>query len=420
MVYTVLRARRLIDGINSEPIEYPLILVKDDKIVFSGEEDDIKLPSEYNEILLENCTLLPGLIDAHIHLTLGTYGGYNKIIRESDSVHLMTGMSNSRDALKAGITTLVDAGARNRVAHDLRQGINMGLLQASRLLICGRPLTITGGHFYFCNDNEADGVNKISKRVRQFVKEGVDMIKIMASGGGTANAGSLGGPKSSHVAFNEDELKAAVFEAHKFGRKTTAHCEAYDSIGNAARAGVDTIAHCGFILEDGSRSFDVEAVKIMADKDLFYNPTLQTGSQRYDYLNDKINKGEKLSEKEKTSLEGLEYKYNRKFENLKKIHEMGVKIVAGSDATGLGNSTRLFRSLEFMVDAGMSPMEVIISATGNAATSVGKHKEIGIVKEGLKADIIAVEGNPLINIETLRKNVLCMIDGKINNNKLVN
>jgi imidazolonepropionase-like amidohydrolase len=414
MTYKVLRAKKLVDGINSNPIDDPIVVVKDDTIVQVGREEEVDIPTNnFEEYYFEDCTLLPGLIDAHIHLTLGTYGGYEKVIRESDSIHLMTGICNSNAALKAGITTLLDAGARNRVSHDLREGSKMGLIQSSRLLICGRPLTITGGHFHFCYDNETNGVEQVRSRIRQFVKEGVDMIKIMASGGGSANIGSLGGPTASQVAYNEEELREAVLEAHKFGRMTTAHCEAYDSIGNAARAGVDTLAHCGFILEDGTRSFDNEAVRTMVDKKLFYNPTLQTGSKRYDFLKDKIEKGDKLTDSEKHSLEGLEYKYSRKFENLKKISEMGVKIVAGSDATGLGNSTRLFRSLELMVDAGMSPMDVIISATGNAAKSINMHKDIGSLQEGKKGDIIAIEGDPLENISYLRKNKMCMINGKI-------
>ena len=196
-------------------------------------------------------------------------------------------------------------------------------------------------------------------------------------------------------------------------RKTTAHCEAYDSIRLAAQAGVDTIAHCGFILKDGSRSFDRDAVKIMVDKGLFYNPTLQTGSQRYDFLTEKKNSGEKLTKNEKTSLDSLKYKYDKKFANLEKMFKMGVRIVAGSDATGLGNSTRLFRSLEYMVHAGMSPMDVIMSVTSNAAESIGKNKLIGTLKQGFKADILAVNGNPLENIEKLREIRLCMLDGEI-------
>jgi imidazolonepropionase-like amidohydrolase len=131
--------------------------------------------------------------------------------------------------------------------------------------------------------------------VLEFVKEGVDLVKIMASGGGTR------GTQNSEPSFSE-ELRAAVAEAHKFNRTTMAYCEAYESIGNAARAGVDVLEHCGFIMPDGSRGFDKESVEIMAKKKLFYNPTLQTGTSRLDSLKKKEKSGKSLSDEEKRTL----------------------------------------------------------------------------------------------------------------------
>ena len=414
-MYTVIRAKRMIDGTGNKPVNDPVIVIKGDRIHNVGWDSDGEIPlgARVKELNLEEQTILPGLVDTHIHLTLGTYGGYSEIIREPDPIHLMAGVANAREALHAGITTMMDAGTRNLVAQSLRQGINMDLVEGPRLLVAGRPLTITGGHFHFCNDNEADGVDQVIKRVRQFVKENVDFVKIMASGGGSANIGSLGGPSASQVAFNEEEIRSAVDESHKLGRVTTAHCEAYDSVGNAARAGVDIICHCGFILPDGSRGFDEEAVRTMAEKGLYYNPTLQTGSDRYDQLRSKKNEGEELTGEEEMALEGLEYKFQRKYENLMRMRKKGVKVIAGSDATGLGNSTRLLRAMEMMVDAGMSPLDVIASATGNSAKAFKMENVFGGLRVGLKADIISVEGNPEKEISALRKVKFCMKDGKI-------
>ena len=413
--YTIIRASRMIDGTGIKPVNDPVIVVKDDRIhhVSSEGEGEISLGIGVKELNLEGQTILPGLVDTHIHLTLGTYGGYSKIIRETDPVHLMAGVSNARAALYNGITTMMDAGSRNFVAQNLRDGINMGLVEGPRLLIAGTPLTITGGHFHFCNNNEADGVDMVIKRVRQFVKEDVDFVKIMASGGGSAKMGSLGGPTASQVAFNEAELRSAVDESHKLGRVTTAHCEAYESVGNAARAGVDILCHCGFILPDGSRSFDVQAAKIIAEKGLYYNPTLQTGSDRYDQLKSKKNEGQVLTGEEEKALKELEYKFKRKFDNLMKLRKMGVNIVAGSDATGLGNSTRLLRAMEMMVDAGMSPLNVIASATSTAAKAYKMDNVFGTIRGGMKADIISVKGNPEKDISDLRKLTFCMKEGKI-------
>lgn len=414
-MYTVIRAKSMIDVNRVTQVKDPVVIVKEDRIHYVGEDIDGKIPSgaKIKEIDLGKQTILPGLVDTHIHLTLGTYGGYTEIIREPDYVHLLAGVANAKMALHAGITTMMDAGARNMVAYNLRNGINMGLVEGPRLFVAGRPLTITGGHFHFCNDNEADGVDQVISRVRQFVKEDADFIKIMASGGGSANIGSLGGPTASQVTFNKDEIQAAVKESHKLGRVTTAHCEASESVKNAAEAGVDIICHCGFIQPDGTRGYDDEAVRIMAEKGLYYNPTLQTGSDRYDQLKSKKSMGDTLTDQEESALEGLEYKFQRKFGNLIKMKKMGVEIVAGSDATGLGTSTRLVRAMEMMVDAGMSPLEAIASATSIAAKAYRMENVFGGLRARLKADIIAVKGNPEKEISALRNLNFCMKDGKI-------
>lgn len=405
----VLYARRLIDGSGNEPIDYPVVVVKGNQIVEVGTEGNVDIPQgeDVKEITLENATILPGLIDSHLHLALGTGGGYDAMMRETDGIQLITGVINAREALHAGITTIKEAGARNRVTMDLREAWKLGLIEAPRLLISGRPLTITGGHFHFCNDNEADGVDEVRKMVRQFIKEDVDFVKIMASGGGTT------GTDNRKASFSENELRAIVEEAHKFGRTTFAHCEAYDSIMNAARAGVDVLEHCGFILPDRTRGFDEEAVKIMAEKKLFYNSTIQTGSQVYDSLKSKKRSGETLTQLEEQRLERLAYKIRRKQENLVRMVEMGVQIVAGSDGIGLGNSTRLLWSLELMVEAGLTPMQVLVAATSNGAKALNMDHLFGTIRKGLRADIIAVEGDPSKNISDLRSIKMVMQEGKI-------
>ncbi len=193
----------------------------------------------------------------------------------------------------------------------------------------------------------------------------------------------------------------------------SAHCEAYESVGNAARAGVDVLEHCGFILKDGWRGFDEEAVRTMAEKKLYYDPTLQTGSSARDALREKETSGETLTEDERSTLEGLEYKIKRKSENLARMVEMGVQVVAGSDGIGLGNSARLIRAMELMVEAGMPPMQVIAAATGNAARAMRMDRLLGAVKRDLEADIIAVEQDPSVDISSLRSLKMVMQSGKI-------
>ena len=407
--FTILRARRLIDGTGKDPVDFPVIVVKNNVISGVGIEDKIDLPRgrEVREITLENGTLLPGLIDSHVHLALGTRGRYEEMMRETDGVHLITGIVNSGEALHAGITTIKEAGARNRVALDLREGWRRGLIEAPRLIVSGRPLTVPGGHFHFCNNNECEGVDEVRERVRQLVEEGVDFIKIMASGGGTI------GTSNHQASFSEEELRAAVEEAHRLNKTVAAHCEAYESVGNAARAGVDVLEHCGFILPNGSRGFDKEAVRTMVDKELYYDPTLQTGAAIRDALREREQRGETLTESEKNTLARQEYKIRRKSENLARMLDMGVQVVAGSDGIGLGNSARLIRAMELMAEAGMTPMQVITAATSKAAKALKVDNAFGAIKEGLEADIIAVEGDPSSDISSLRSLKLLMQRGKI-------
>ena len=405
----VLRSRRLIDGMGGRPVDYPIIVVEDSLILDAGPEGQVDVPRghdiEYMD--LGDSTILPGLIDSHVHLALGTRGRYEEMMGESDGVHLMTGMVNAGDALLSGITSVKEAGARNRVALDLREGWRLGLVKAPRLFISGRPLTVPGGHFHFCNDNEARGVNQVRARVRQFVHEGVDLIKIMASGGGTR------GTSNREASFSEVELRAAVEEAHSLNRTTMAHCEAFESVGNAARAGVDVLEHCGFIMPDGSRGFDDQAVEAIVEKGLYYDPTLQTGSRLMDALREKRDQGERLTKQDEASLEASEYKIRRKSENLMRMVGMGVKVVAGSDGIGLGSSTRLIRALELMVEAGMKPVEAITAATANGARALKVGGRIGAIRKGLEADIIAVGGDPAEDISRLRELEMVMQGGKI-------
>jgi imidazolonepropionase-like amidohydrolase len=405
----VLRSRRLIDGMGGRPIDYPIIVVEGNLILDAGPEGQVDVPRgpDVQQIDLGDSTVLPGLIDSHVHLALGTRGRYEEMMGETDGVHLMTGVANARDALNSGITSVKDAGARNRVAHDLREGWRLDLIQAPRLFISGRPLTVPGGHFHFCNDNEARGVNQVRARVRQFVQEGVDLIKIMASGGGTR------GTSNKEASFSVEELRAAVEEAHSLNRTTMAHCEAFESVGNAARAGVNVLEHCGFIMPDGSRAFDEEAVEVIVEKGLYYDPTLQTGSGLMDALRERRDQGERLSKQEEASLEAAEYKIRTKSENLMRMVGMGVNVVAGSDGIGLGNSTRLIRAMELMVEAGMKPVEVITAATTNAARALKVWGRIGAIRKGLEADIIAVGGDPTDDMGHLRELEMVMQGGKI-------
>ena len=277
---TVISAKTLIDGMGGPPLQRPIVVVEDGRITAVGQQGKAQPPQRagVRELAFPEGHLLPGLIDVHTHLMFGTVGerGYRDgpyeavIERDTDEIMLLRAAHNTHMHLSAGVTTLRDCGARNRITFDLREGARQGLVTAPRLLLSGRPVTITGGHFFWCN-GEADGEDGVRNAVRQLVKEGSDFIKIMASGGGTAIT------DNRKRSYSVGELRAIVEEAHAHGKLTTAHCLATQSMINALDAGVEMMEHGGFIEPDGSYVFRPEIAERIARQGMYVSPTVQTG-----------------------------------------------------------------------------------------------------------------------------------------------
>lgn len=405
----VLRAKRLIDGTGKDPLEdNPVVVVSGSKILDVGPESAVDIPQqETTELNFPELTLLPGLIDQHIHLGLPADGRpYEQMMQDSDALLLLAASKNARNALNVGLTTVVDCGTRNRIMFDLKEASERGFVETPRLFICGRPLTITGGHFWFCN-NEVDGPNEVRKGVRAMLKEGADFIKIMASGGGTANT------DVRRASFSVEELKVIVEQAQTFGVITKAHCLSTESVYNAIEAGIHCIEHIGFIDLDGTRAFHEDAVRAIVEKDIYVCPTIQTGFRNREKIEEKAKQGP-LNVKEQAMVESLKYKHTRKLENLRKLHQMGVTLLGGSDAgCGMSQTDDYVFGLEIMVQAGMTPREVITAATYKNAEALQLEDSIGSLEGGKLADIIAVRGNPFDDITTLNNIELVMLDGKI-------
>jgi imidazolonepropionase-like amidohydrolase len=232
----VIRAGLLLDGTGAQPSA-------DAALILAGTTIEQIVP--WAESLRDGATLhdfgdataLPGLVDAHCHLMLGGTGlTYEQDVASSDEFLALRAVHNAQVALRAGITTLRDNGARNRVTFTARDAIEGGLFTGPRLLLSGRPLTPTGGHFHFCN-GVADGEDEIRREIRRLVLDGADHIKIMVSGGLTE------GSNPALPSYTAAELKAAVELAHDYGRLTTAHCRATRSIDRAVEAGLDCVEH---------------------------------------------------------------------------------------------------------------------------------------------------------------------------------
>jgi imidazolonepropionase-like amidohydrolase len=399
----IFRAETLIDGSGDEPRRNVDIVVDDGKIREIASAGLADCPPETTIYERPGATVLPGLIDVHLHLMFGTGGrSYEDVIEhDSDDLMLLRGARNAYLHLRAGVTTCRDCGARNNVTFVLREAARAGLFLSPRLHVSGRPLTITGGHFWWCNE-EADGVDGVRAATRRLLKEGADFIKIMASGGGTL------GTDASRASYTVEEMAAAVSEAHQVGKKTTAHCLAAESVGRAVDAGLDQIEHFNFIHPDGSRVFDERVAEQILERGIVLSPTIQTGYRQIERLQEK---GDALSPKERAQLDGNLYKQETKLDFVRRFYEMGAPIVAGTDAIQVFGDYAI--GLELLQHAGLPPMAVIVAATGGAARAMGVEGEVGTVRPGLLADLVYLDGDPLADIQAMGRVLGVVQDGRV-------
>lgn len=339
---------------------------------------------------LEGMTLSPGFIDTHVHLTLGTGGrSYEEVMREdTDGRMLLRSVRNGLNHLAVGVTTVRDCGGRNRTVLDLAEAQRDGVIPVyPEVQSSGRPITITGGHFHWCGE-EADGIEGCRTAVRRMVKEGAHFIKVMASGGGTR------GTWLGHASFTVDELRAIVEESHRHGRLTTAHCLATQSIANAVAAGFDSIEHCGFQRPDGVVEFDQDVGRALVDAGIWYSPTVQTGFRRLQRTQAAYDQGP--TPELRKQLDAVQAKVDGQLEVVASMLELGARIVMGTDAIATFGDYAI--GLELQVRAGMNPLQAMRSATSDAAESLGMAVSAGRIAVGRTADLVALEGDPTVNI----------------------
>ena len=395
------RADMLIDGTGAEPQRNVEVHVADGRIRAVLPAGTGPYPSDATVFENPGMTLLPGFIDGHVHLMFGTGSRtYDDVMaRDSDALMLLRAVRNAELHLHAGVTTLRDAGARNRVTFDLRAGVEAGLARAPRMLLCGRPLTVTGGHFWWCHQ-EADGVDGVRAATRQLLKEGADFIKIMASGGAAND--------SWYASYSVEELKAAAAEAHQVGKKTMAHCLAAESIARAVEAGLDQVEHVNFLHPDGSRVFDERLAERIVALGIVVSPTIQT---TYREMEELAAREAALTGAERQLLDAFRYKIETKLEFVRRFHELGAQIVAGTDAIQRFGDFAL--GLELLHRAGLSPLEVIASATRLAAKAIGMQDEVGTITPSRHADLIYIDGDPLVDIGALARVSTVILGGEI-------
>ena len=390
-------ADRLIDGNGGPPLERGAVLLEGDVVKAVGTEEAVVPPegADVQELRYDGKTVLPGLIDCHVHLIgMGDGRAGDELTLLPDEVLTLQAARNARAHLYSGTTTVRDLGAKNRTTLMLRQAMEMGITPGPRLRLAGRPMAIIGGHLSYFGIG-ATGPDECRAAVRQLVKEGVDQIKITATGGSTRTS------FRSRPSFNLDELRAICEEAHKFGKHTVAHATSSQGILNVLDAGIDTIVHAVQQEPDGSMVYRPEITERIAEQNVFINPTLQASRHYVWYLEDQSESRE-LTEREKASLESARRSSEYTMECFGRMKEAGVTLVCGSDSSWMVYPMGGFQhELEAHVAAGMTPMEAITSATRDSARSCWIDNEVGTLEPGKQADVLVVDGDPSTDINAL-------------------
>lgn len=393
----VVRAGHLLDVKTGKTLTNQTIVIQDGKIASVG--SDAHVPAGAQVVDLSNATVLPGLIDAHTHLTMNPNFGYS-MLANSVPRQALIGAHNARVTLEAGFTTVRNVGAFNYADVALRDAINAGDVPGPRMLVSGPPLSITGGHcdnnllpfeYHETNPGVADGVEAVQHKTREIIKYGADLIKICATGGVLSHGDN---PQASQ--YTLEEMKAIVADAHRLGRKVAAHAHGAQGILWATEAGVDSIEHGSYIDDAG--------IAEMKKRGTYLVPTL--------YLMDWFfENAERIGTPPELIAKGHEVMPAAR-KNVARAFAAGVKVGFGTDAAVYPHGLNA-HEFAVMVRLGMSSLGAIQAATVNDADLLGWSDKVGTIEAGKWADIIAVDGDPLADVTTLERVKFVMKGGEV-------
>ena len=395
--FALITAARLLDGSGARPVERAALVIEGDRIVAVGAAADVSVPDTSVERRdYGDATILPGLVDAHTHLVApgdGTLG--DDVAKEDDDILLLQAAKNARTLLHSGVTTLRENGAKGRVAFSLREGIRRQLAPGPRMVICGRPITITGGHMgYF--GSEADGEAAVRAEVRKLLKEGADYIKIVASGGSTRTS------DPNRASYTVAELAAMTDEAHRHGKLTAAHCTCAASIENCLDAGVDMIIHCIFNEPDGTYRYRADLVERLARAKAWVNPTLYVQHAGIERQRATREREGRLTPELVAELDLARRALDVKIDAVRRMSEAGVRMTAGSDSPwGWYAPGEFVHEIHMLAQAGLSYSDAIVAGTAGAAESIAVGAGAGRLAAGRLADVLVVRGDPTREITAL-------------------
>jgi imidazolonepropionase-like amidohydrolase len=390
-------ASRVLDVESGRLLQQQVLTVDGERIVGLA----ARAPGQTVTYDLGDVTLLPGLIDAHTHLTGGEELTPFEDLAQSDARYAVEGVANARKTLLAGFTTVRDLGSRGFADVAVRDGIAAGRIEGPRMLVAVLSLSATGGHG---DENElpfdikvdrysgiADGPDEIRRKVRENVKYGADWIKLLATGGVTS-----ANTDPTMADYTEDEIRAAVEAAREKRRDVAVHAHGTEGIKRAARAGVRSIEHCSML--------DAEAIGLIKERGTFVVPN--------PYTNQYILERGAAGGFQPYQIEKSRQVLDLKLKSLREAIKAGLKIAYGTDS-GVQPHGLNARQFAIFVDAGMTPLQAIRSATLVDAELLRMEGRIGTLKAGAYADVIAVDGDPLADIRALEHPVWVMKGGKV-------
>jgi len=384
---------RLIDGSGAEPIENATLILNE-RILDIAPDDRLASHPDPETLDLGGRTVIPGLINAHIHLAFdSTVPESFKVLRdEPAAVTAIRVASRARRMLEAGITTARDVGGVNFIELAVRDLIASGEIPGPRLLCAGKQITMTGGQGWSMG-READGADEVRKAVREQLKAGADLIKLMATGGVLTP-----GVEPGSAQLTEDELRAGVIEAHKAGRRTSAHAQGLEGVKNAVRAGIDTVEH-GIFLDD-------EAVAMMKEHAVVFVPTLAPA-----YRITQAGRAGGIPQHVMDKMAKVNAANTRSFQL---AWQGGVIIAAGNDGgTPFNPHEDMLTELRLLIEAGVPPLEAIRAGTWGSARALGLEGETGTIERGKWADLVVLDGDPLVNIAALSRIAYVIQHGKV-------
>ena len=395
----VVTAARMIDVVARKVVDRPQVIVAAGRIAAVGRQG-AAVPAGARRIDLGQRTLLPGLIDMHVHLTSDpTLSGYRGL-EYTDNFWTVVGVANARKTVEAGFTTVRNVGSSNYDDVALKQGIDGRYIPGPRIVPATYAIGATGGH---CDVTEfppsirvdspavADGPEAIRAAVRKLRKYGAEVIKFCGTGGVLSKTDTVGGQQ-----FSLDEMKALVEAAHMLGMKVAVHAHGAEGINDALRAGVDTIEHASLA--------DAESFKLAKqhgawfDMDIYDDDYILAEGAKNGVFAESLEKERQIGRKQR--------------ETFRAAHAAGVKMLFGTDAGVYPNGNNALQFAK-MVEWGMTPMEAIVAATARAAEALGRTGDVGAIAPGRFGDMIAVDGDPIANVRALETVAFVMKGGEV-------